>query len=273
VTGSIPPWFDIDKLKPLEVTQVAWFDECHKKCIIGGVANDRSNVVLRFPRDENGKLCVGSGSYSNEDVIRMKVKYAKEGRFCFSCAIVEREGEQVGVRGDTFDYSGKTLLSISEYNKRINVEITRVKGLTRGGAWINDPRQEGSLYRNDPPTRLKGCGPATAKKLIDFGINTIGDLRLIGELKKQEIKAGGKLLKLDNFISQASQCRMDEDAPPELDHRKAPNPYLSIHGEEEWLDVIARTTMMAGYTCVTHLIEYNVASCKKMFAGTTHEAD
>ena len=56
---------------------------------------------------------------------------------------------------------------------------------------MDDPRQQGSLYCNDPLTRLKGCGPANEKKLIEAGINTIGELNSIDEIKKQQLRETG----------------------------------------------------------------------------------
>ena len=74
-------------------------------------------MFMVFPRDENGRLDVENGTYSDETKFRLKVKYDKEARFCFGCAVVTKkdsddEQQTMGVRCNPFDYSEKILLSI-----------------------------------------------------------------------------------------------------------------------------------------------------------------
>ena len=63
-SGTVQPWFDKNKLTPIETTQVGWFDETHTKCTIGGQKADKSKRhVVRFPRDQHGKLDMQAGAY------------------------------------------------------------------------------------------------------------------------------------------------------------------------------------------------------------------
>ena len=125
VTNLIPEWYDSTKMDKLEPSQVGWFDECHKKCKIGNPI-DRYMV---FPRDKNNKLDLVNGTYNKDPKFLMKVKFSKEARFCFGCAIVEKDGstEQQGVRCEPFDYSEKTLLSIKEYKTRQKQKLEELK--------------------------------------------------------------------------------------------------------------------------------------------------
>ena len=62
--GILQPWFDKSKLTAIKMTQVGWFDETHTKCTIGGQKADQSKRhVVKFPRDQHGKLDIKGGTY------------------------------------------------------------------------------------------------------------------------------------------------------------------------------------------------------------------
>ena len=106
------PCFDPSKLDSLTLSKVAWWDETHKKCTIGGLGHkskDRKYTV--FPRDENNKLDLENGAYDETQVLTLQVKYEKEIRMCLGVAVVEKtDGIKEGVKLKPFNYSGKTLL-------------------------------------------------------------------------------------------------------------------------------------------------------------------
>lgn len=54
--GTVPDYWNPDKLESLKKTQVSHWDETHKKCTIGGIAAGTVGYQVKFPRDENGKL-------------------------------------------------------------------------------------------------------------------------------------------------------------------------------------------------------------------------
>jgi hypothetical protein len=63
-SGVVQPWFDKSKLKAIEKTQVGWFDKTHTKWTIGGQKADKSKrYVVRFPRDQQGKLDLEGSAY------------------------------------------------------------------------------------------------------------------------------------------------------------------------------------------------------------------
>ena len=57
--------------------------------------------------------------------------------------------EKIGVRFKLFDYSGKKLLSIKEYNEKIDTEIKIVKILKNNKFLIDDNSNESDIYLND----------------------------------------------------------------------------------------------------------------------------
>jgi hypothetical protein len=273
-TGEVPDWYRRDKMQALDIDQCAWFDECHKKCHIGDcVAEGANEEYLVFPRNEAGKIDLLNGTYASEDRIKMKVKYAKEARFCFGCAVVTRKDDptnkRIGRRCEPFDYSEKTLLSIKEFGARQKTEISRVKSLSSGGEWVFDPRPKGRIYQYDSVTVLKGCAKTTQAKLKEFKI-TVGDLKTLNTSIKEQLEQVPRM-PLEKLIAQASTCS-EEFAPKRTDYRTKANPYEARYGDE-WERKIEQTCFMTQYTCVTHLVEWIVSSSKKMFEGTTHEDD
>jgi hypothetical protein len=53
--GTLPDYFDPNKLTKLSITKIVWYDETHKKCVIGWDKNKFTSKAC-FPRDEHGKL-------------------------------------------------------------------------------------------------------------------------------------------------------------------------------------------------------------------------
>ena len=56
--------FSRDHVGHLHLHQVVWWDETHRKCLIGGLSCTKNYQIL-FPRDSSGKLCL-SGKYSKK---------------------------------------------------------------------------------------------------------------------------------------------------------------------------------------------------------------
>jgi hypothetical protein len=62
-----------------------------------------------------------------------------------------------------------------------------------------------------------------------------------------------------------------EGPPPDKDHRKANNPYLSRFGASQWYNGVLKAPGMQGYTSVRHFVEYIVKVSKDHFAGTKYK--
>ena len=80
------PWFT--NLPPLETTQMAHWDETHKKLFCGGKghAGAGANKQVRFRRDEDGKVDNENGDLA-PDVMALQTKYSKEvgAGVCLNC--------------------------------------------------------------------------------------------------------------------------------------------------------------------------------------------
>ena len=79
-----------------------------------------------------------------------------------------------------FVYSRKKLIRMTDFEKKLQNKIERVKGLKGGhtSSWVKVPvRTSDKLYLYDPITKVKQCGLATACKLHEFDVTFIKDLR------------------------------------------------------------------------------------------------
>ena len=135
------------------------------------------------------------------------MKYAQEARLCLGVVALPKDnigtngtinndsGELIGIRLPPFIYSGKVILSISDWKKKEESEIKRVKGLQRNPTWVVSKRINKVLYMNDEVHRVKSVGKMTANKLKEVGICTVQELVAVSddELAQIAAKSGGGL--------------------------------------------------------------------------------
>jgi hypothetical protein len=103
--------------------------------------------TARFPRDATGRLDLEEGTYDETESTYLSVKYEKEVRLCLGCAVTkDTDWSKKGRTAVPFDYSGKIILSILDYDKHKKTEIERVQtGLKDGGAWVVNTLVPGSF--------------------------------------------------------------------------------------------------------------------------------
>ena len=65
--------FDPEKLGTFEIDQIVWWDETHRKCLIGGISSTR-DFCLQFKRDEKGKLDFKNGEYSSNEIKKLNLQ-------------------------------------------------------------------------------------------------------------------------------------------------------------------------------------------------------
>ena len=70
--GELPsepedPRFDRDKAGKLELSQIVWWDETHRKCLIGGISTNR-NFTMKFRRNKDGKLDLRGGEFDKKQI-------------------------------------------------------------------------------------------------------------------------------------------------------------------------------------------------------------
>ena len=107
-------WYDQQKLTPIKIDQIAFWDETHKKVKPGNTAAYDQDEVLTFPRDANGKVDVENGTYQEVQLAKLQCKYTDEVRLCIGVSATKNEGKVLG----TFVYTNKTLLTINDWNKK-----------------------------------------------------------------------------------------------------------------------------------------------------------
>jgi hypothetical protein len=103
-------------------------------------------------------------------VHHVNVKYEQEVRQSFRCATTittneNGEEKRVGKRARSFDYSGKTIVSIKVELQNIRNENERVRKLPIGGGWVYDPREKGSFFEEERTSSIPSIGPILEKGL------------------------------------------------------------------------------------------------------------
>ena len=282
--GGIPNYFDRTKLSLIKKDQVASWDEVHRKCQAGTdsvgsliVTANRKNLSC-FPRDKDGRVDLKNGKYSEKEISVLRTKYTEEIRLCLGVAVVTplnadgTPGEICPKRLPPFVYSGKLLLTINDYQRKVNEEIVRIKGLKNpaaGGWLVPAPGTENKIYFDDPVSKLEGCGKVMEKHLNAGGITCVGDLLSVAEDDEID-KVTKKALKA--LIQNARSCE-HETRPEMIDYTKAKNPYLERYGEEEWESKIKTCGRVRGHVCITDMVDHIFLETKKAFVGTTHQED
>ena len=183
--------------------------------------------------------------------------------------------EKIGKRIVPFDYSRTVLLSISDFDKKINDEIRRVKGLKHGekAGWVRkDESSRDKLFGEDSLMKLSKCGKVAYGKFKGVGLETIADLLKITEIQKS--KLGSMKMSEENLEHFLKQARLADkhQRPKDTDFRLCDNPDLSRYGEL-WREIIEKTHYMKQFTCVTKMIDHIFEETRKVYLSTTHEND
>ena len=148
--GTVPHYWSSEHLPKIDKCQCTHWDETHKKCTIGGIGAGSVQYHIKFPRDANGKLDLKNGSYTTTERTELNVKYEKEVRLCCGSGIRMEGTQYKGYCLKPFVYSGITLLSIPDYNRKIQQELKHVKNLKyQSTFWCVSRWTSGMYYKND----------------------------------------------------------------------------------------------------------------------------
>lgn len=263
-SALMPAYFELSIIGALTIYQIAFWDETHKEQQMGGNGNG-TRIQVRFKRSADGKL--DPNGELAERKTKLKAKYTQETRLSLGCAMVQRDGVDVGLRALAFNYSHQWVILIWEWNAKISAEISRVRALpVDGGPWVVGKRKDGELWEGDTLDRVVKCGPATAAKLAAVGIFTVKDLCATTEERLAGVNVA--------ILRANAACALPGSFPSArvVDHKLADNPYESLYGAS-WRDEIAKTTNLIGFVCITALITHIVIESAKLFVGTVHEHD
>jgi len=278
--GPIERKFDQHLLQKLDLDQIVWWDETHRKCLIGTSSNPNKNYHILFPRNEEGQFNV-EGKYSKERKSKLNVKYEKECRLGLGVAMVTPLSDDgtplpsVGKRCAPFDYTSKVIVSVDDYHKLMKIEFQRVKSLKgNNGYWILSTRDPNIIhYQNDPVSNIKGVGKKTKELLEEVGIKTVGDVKRIEsptEMEKMLLQKKISLQRLTKYWTEAIQAE-DKDAPIDIDHRLSPNPYKSKFGDEYWEENLQKSTTFCHSAYICNYVEHMMVESEKVMKGTIHE--
>ena len=197
--------------------------------------------------------------------------------------MLDKDGNETGVRLLTYDYTGKKILSIKSFKLMIQQEIDRVNNLPISERvkqkWAGlHQRPSNLLWIEDTVVYLKNIGPAKAKKLEEAGVTTVkklvsmndAEMKILSTITKLSMKLLGECKEQGKSAQQGSS-----PYPIPFDYVEGhANPYLNRYGDgwEEDIRKVSRSGLPL-VRCVTELIEHMDRETKKAYIGTPYEND
>jgi hypothetical protein len=115
---------------PLQLHAIAWWDEHHKKCILGPVCKRETRI---WQDDAGAPTKQEDGGVLPNKKRKTSAKFVQEARGCFGVAMRRNDEGYEGVRAAPFNYSGRTVVGVKNFVSRCNEEMRRVKQLK--GRW------------------------------------------------------------------------------------------------------------------------------------------
>jgi len=122
----------------LELEAIGWWDEKHAKCVLG----HSNKHQWDFPIDPStGRYCAveDGGQYQGMHEVTQP-KFDQEARFAFGVMMKRVDGGRrlSGVKMEPYEYTGKKMLGVAEWEKAVYKELERVEDL-KGGVWARVP--------------------------------------------------------------------------------------------------------------------------------------
>ena len=122
----------------LNIEAIVWWDEKHKKCILGCCTKDEWRVC----RNEAGEICDEEHGGKFPDKLKVtSVKFPKEARGIFGAALVRKDNILQGIKAKPFEYTEKMVVGPANFEKKIKAEVARVKSMK--GIWSGGQGYEG----------------------------------------------------------------------------------------------------------------------------------
>ena len=138
-----------------------------------------------------------------------------------------------------FVYSGKTLLSITDFEKKFRNKIARVKGLKGGhtSGWVKVPvGTEDKLYLDNPITRLKNVGLQRHANLHYLNVRLITDLRDYENKDNPQVQLKIPSPSFKAMLDHVASTK-PSNRPNNIDYQKTSNKYESRYGADRLIEV------------------------------------
>jgi hypothetical protein len=238
----IPEYWYSTKLTAINLCQVAWWDETHRKCCIGDNINQLAHKNI-------------------------------------NCNIVNNNKPKInkleGKRLPAIVYSNKVILSIRDWKKRELKEKSRIKNLAKNSYRCTTNRLNNSLYNNDTIDRIKDVGKLTAKKLNAANIILIEDLidLTADQIKETSLLSTLTIKRINNILQYTRTNVIMTLDPPGIDYRRATDPYLAKFGEEGIMREIRKYVFLSGNVCITDTVQHIYRESELLFKGTIYKDD
>ena len=120
-----------------------------------------------------------------------------------------------------------------------------------------DPRKPQDIYQDDDVLVLDKVGGVTKAKLLRVNIRTVGDL------KQTNQPVPGISGSSFQFLWDQAQLAKDEDAPPKIDYRKAPNPYQARYSAD-WETHLKKSSAFSNHVVITDYCEHIIEQSAKV---------
>ena len=210
-------------MSTINLPQIVFWDKTHAEVQIGCTAD----YTTSFTRNKDGVLDK-EGEYAIDKEI-LNTKYTDKIRICVGVAkCLMENGDIVGKRAETFDYSGKVILSMKEYLARRQCKMKCVRDLPVGANWVDNKREKLELYSNDVVRKMKGLRQTKLYILHKHGKITIDSL-----LSNNEDINGISEKLMRSLMTQSASAHVEEaQANLNVDQKLRENPYLSRYGIE-----------------------------------------
>ena len=185
--GDLPGMNYEDNLKPIHLDGIAWYDENHKKVILG-FTSKIEHRIRRHPI--TGLPCTKEdGGVLPPKKSQTAVKFPGEARGMFGAAMrTNANGTVEGVKAAPFFYTDRFVLGLKEYKVKMQEELDRVKILK--GSWGR--HGEGYLERYEENWDLE------LRKSIDKKYCCVTDMMDHAIAESTKIFAG--TLRADDFL-------------------------------------------------------------------------
>lgn len=295
INGVLPDCFNEDKLPRLNINDIDFWDETHKKArVVGKIKTVKGGkqMELLFRRNPEGKLDP-NGEYASRGS-ELNMKYDKEARFCMGCAIamdkngdpeLDEKGNLIGEVLPIFDYSKTTIVSNHDCWKAFRDVIQAAKNAPDNSDWVTTDRADNAVCEEDPLIKIRNekgtimLSPAHRQKLeaAPYNLKTVGQFKEHFANKPSRWKYfvdNTDKLSYEKFVKTvniAKECK--EGAPVIIDYRKAANPHAARYGAANMEQKVLGTAQMKALTNVHDLVTHIVQTGINRRVGTKHADD